>query len=246
MNNAIIYQHGLFTVYCQSNERTRRTPATKVIPAIIPAHIEVNPEVIPAEAPIERLLNDYRANRSQSAFTELYEMTVDLRDTNSRILIRSGYDSSDALAIFDDTFMRVINKDMPGAFIPYLSVSLKNARINHIRSNTRRISQSESLDCEFGDDGYTVASRIASDTDTESDALAPTLHTDRLALIRSLLKGADELTLAIVEGLPRYESLNALASGLGVHHTAVSRKLRALSRNYDAKLFGSLTDYIAV
>ncbi|MGG4217533.1 NUMOD1 domain-containing DNA-binding protein [Paenibacillus jamilae] len=56
----------------------------------------------------------------------------------------------------------------------------------------------------------------------------------------------DTVTNSIVTMFSQYDSITALAKALGIHHETVSRKLRKLSRRYDANRFGEVRDYLAV
>ncbi|WP_068616504.1 sigma factor [Paenibacillus tuaregi] len=59
----------------------------------------------------------------------------------------------------------------------------------------------------------------------------------------------DATTTAIVEAFktaPASASDTAIAKSIGIHHETVKRKLRKLSRRYDANRFGDLNEYLAV
>jgi RNA polymerase sigma factor (sigma-70 family) len=59
----------------------------------------------------------------------------------------------------------------------------------------------------------------------------------------------DTTTIALVEAYllaPLDASETAIAKSLGLHHVTADRKLRKLSRRYDANRFGDVNDYLAV
>lgn len=56
----------------------------------------------------------------------------------------------------------------------------------------------------------------------------------------------DHDTTLIVSQFSEYDSITALAKALGMHHEFVKRKLRKLSRRYDANRFGDINEYLAV
>lgn len=53
----------------------------------------------------------------------------------------------------------------------------------------------------------------------------------------------DPTMTAIIEGLPRYNSVMALAKALGLQRNTVDRKLRRLARYYDPEIHGDILDY---
>ncbi|MFC3345040.1 hypothetical protein ACFOHW_21980 [Paenibacillus abyssi] len=65
-------------------------------------------------------------------------------------------------------------------------------------------------------------------------------------LVNSDPDQVDPVTTLIVTKFPQYPSITALAKALGLHHEVVKRKLRALSRRYDANRFGDYREYLAV
>lgn len=72
---------------------------------------------------------------------------------------------------------------------------------------------------------------------------------DQLELIDFLItdpRQADCDTTRIVSQFSNYNSIAALSKALGIHHEVVKRKLRKLSRRYDANRFGDVYEYLAV
>lgn len=66
-------------------------------------------------------------------------------------------------------------------------------------------------------------------------------------LLNFLLESAkiqnDPTMTAIIEGLPRYETVMALAKALGLQRNTVDRKLRRLARHYNPEIHGDILDY---
>jgi DNA-directed RNA polymerase specialized sigma24 family protein len=203
---------------------------------------------------LNSLAECYRTSRCERVYESVYRAMDGLQSINRRSLAKTRYgDDAEADEIFDKVFDRIINTEVTQDFTKLLSVSLKNARIDFIRKEQRRrtgvVSLEDTVKSKNGDQSNapTLGSIIQSECDTERDALIKKKRAEQLSLIDSILEPSqDSVTSDIVTLFPRYDSANALAKALGVHHTVVSRKLRALSRNYDERKFGDIHDYLAV
>ncbi len=69
---------------------------------------------------------------------------------------------------------------------------------------------------------------------------------DKLQLIDALLKSTDSLTQRIIHQILDSGDVRPTAIGraIGIHHQKVSRKLAYLSRNFNPKQFGEISDYL--
>jgi DNA-directed RNA polymerase specialized sigma24 family protein len=124
----------------------------------------------------------------------------------------------------------------------YNRVFVQNARERELSS------EEDALTSEVADD-YNLEDHVY-------DRLYKKKEPDKRKLIESLLDPhqVDTVTTLIVtnmlrcdnNGVPQYPSITALAKALGLHHEVVKRKLRALSRRYDANRSGDVEDYLAV
>lgn len=202
---------------------------------------------------LNSLAADYRLTGCPQAFAELYAAMEHLKDVNRNGMRRMGYvDDNDADTVFTDTFMRVIGREVTESFERLLSRSLKNARIDFDRSQKRKRRREVSLDAPTSDApdaptlGMTLKSSDYGAYDTEFEALEIKKRAEQRQLLDSLLESAtDSLTKKIVNLFPEYDSANALAKALGVHHSVVNRRLKSLARRYDVSRFGNIYDYLA-
>lgn len=198
---------------------------------------------------LNSLAENYRLNGCQQSYNELYNAVSGLRTINRRSMRRMGFtDISDADTVFDDTFMRVISREVTDNFQRFLSRSLKHARIDFDRKEQRRRSNEASMDAPTSSDpdAPTLGMTLLSDYDTEAEAIAKKKKAEQRQLLDFLLMGSDSLTKEIVRRFPEYDSANALAKALGVHHSVISRKLKSLARKYDANRYGDIADYLAI
>jgi hypothetical protein len=92
---------------------------------------------------------------------------------------------------------------------------------------------------------------IDGNCNVEEEALvyADKKEVDQRELIDFLVSDPSQVdrdTTRIVSQFYKYSSIAALAKALGMHHEVVKRKLRKLSRRYDANRFGDINEYLAV
>ncbi|MHA7964955.1 hypothetical protein ACX93W_12500 [Paenibacillus sp. CAU 1782] len=131
-----------------------------------------------------------------------------------------------------------------------LNGRLKYRRLDLLREGYR-LRKSESFDALLeasAEDGALLPRAARSDFDLEGEALQKT-EVDQRQLVDFLagnINDLDPITALIVTEFSKYKSVNALAKALGLHHEDVKRKLRRLSRRYDANRFGDYCDYLAV
>ncbi|WP_317981523.1 hypothetical protein [Paenibacillus glycanilyticus] len=195
------------------------------------------------------LANVYRIERTNEAFRAVYDELSDVRNMNRAIIMRAGNgDESDAMQIFHDVLMRILDKDVE--FGRVFHSSLKNARIDFFRKRKRERTRQRSLDAmtdESADEGAATPKVLRSDYDLEHEVLK-TKEADHRQVIDFLVDPTqvDTVTTLIVTEFPKHKTVTALAKALGLHHEVVKRKLHALSRRYDANRFGDYRDYLAV
>lgn len=207
------------------------------------------------------LWEEHRKFRRDETFNEIYAELEPQRSQNRRLVERSGYgDESDALTVFDEVLMRLIRSDNVKDFAKSLTTSLKNARTDFYRKETRRLAHVHNDINSASDDTDETPTSLElyakTDDDIVEQAVFDHMHkkkeADKRQLIDFLLcpaRTVDTVTTLIVtrynNASPK-ESDNAIAKSLGLHHETVKRKLHALSRRYDANRFGDISDYLAV
>lgn len=195
---------------------------------------------------LNMLVENYRIDRTDAAFNDVYIELQKVRSINESLVIRSGYgDASDALEIFHKVLIRILEKQ--GEFGRLFHKSLKIERLYFFRKRKRETEKQRSLDSMM-DDGAPTLKLLQSDYDLE-DSVLRKKEADQRQLIDFLVNDPDKVdpvTTLIVTEFPKYQSIAALAKALGLHHEVVKRKLTALSRRYDANRFGDYRDYLAV
>ena len=191
----------------------------------------------------------YFESRSDFNFETLYkEASEEFREENRAIIIRSGLgDHNDADEIFDKVILRLVNREGVRLFGNVMSTSLRNARYNFMRDERTRRSRYRLI----LDDSDTAISDEISEVGAEEEFFfrQRKKESDQRQLIDFLVNDpskVDHDTTLIVSQFPQHSSITALAKALGLHHEYVKRKLRRLSRGYDANRFGDYSEYLAV
>lgn len=126
--------------------------------------------------------------------------------------------------------------------------SMNNAAINVITRKHGNYSRRVYATLDAPETEDSPKSEVADEVTVESTFFTRNKRADQRQLIDSLCdpRQVDYDTTRIVSMFPQYESITALAKALGLHHETVSRKLKRLSRRYDANRFGDLREYLAV
>lgn len=199
------------------------------------------------------LAERYLTSKKEEHFEELYKELHRKWDRSLHATAASlDADVHDLCAVYDDILLKVLNllETSPGDFISLLNSSIKRAKISLLRKS---ISRRRFILVEEGERGDSDAPtfEFASDYNLEDhviDLVDKKKEADKRQLIDFLLQSAktDSVTMAVVTNFPRYKSITALAKALGLHHEVVKRKLRRLSRHYDANRFGDIRDHLAV
>ncbi|WP_434750200.1 hypothetical protein [Paenibacillus amylolyticus] len=200
----------------------------------------------------------HRSNPCEETFNELYReaRNVFSRAHRTRV-IRSGYgDEHDADEIFDTAVLKLTRSPKhldleyeQWDFGRMLSTALKNGMLNHIKS-VRKYHNLCILGTESTGDEDAPTSEVRDEYNLEEEVLSQLRkkEDDQRQLIVSLTDPTqvDHDTTLIVSQFPQHDSITALAKALGMHHEFVKRKLRKLSRGYDANRFGDINEYLAV
>jgi DNA-directed RNA polymerase specialized sigma24 family protein len=192
---------------------------------------------------LNNLAASYVVDKSQEIFSEIYSLlTQKWRPTYGAIARSLRTETDEVEELYEDTLMRVLERyDGSGKFERNLSRALKNARIDFIRSDKRLRSREQLIiDGERGEG--TAIPELEYAVDAEDEARQK--KEDQLQLISFLLQNADSETTAIISEFGNYESPNALAKAMGIHHEVVKRKLRKLAKSHDASIFGDYRQYL--
>lgn len=208
---------------------------------------------------LNRLAAAFYEARTDAALSDLYaEARQEFQTQNRRRVTASGFgDCNDADGILNDVVYKLTEKERIHGFGKQMATALKNARIDFFRSERSRHNHFE-LTIDSSDED-TPMSEVVDDQTVESIVMyrQRKKEADQLRKLIDFLSDptqVDSDTTRIVssfrevnaDGSLRYSSITALAKALGLHHEVVKRKLRKLSRRYDANRFGDISEYLAV
>ena len=195
---------------------------------------------------LNNLVLDYRSNRSDEIFRQIYE-TVSASwkglDTIGKSVKAC---KSEILAAYEDTLLKSIDVwEATGDFENFLKGNIKRKRCDIYRKKKRLSDFEVYYTPAESEDGSEVAFEIADEFNIEEYVIQKK-KADQLALIDSLLKNADETTTAIVATFLAHPkpTATAIAKELGVHHSKVTRALNRLAGKFSTKQFGDYTEYL--
>lgn len=199
----------------------------------------------------------YRTERTDDAFRKLYELASAMFEQFHRdaLFSKGCRDSHSAKESFDSAVLELSQRDDVGNFANALSAALRRKRLMLCRTLARRRNRFPgSLDETEADDSgeYSPKYKMPEESSAEEIAireLCEKKEGDQRQLITFLVADptqVDRETNLIVSQFSQYDSVTALAKALGMHHEIVKRKLRKLSRRYDANRFGDIREYLAV
>ncbi|MGF9711679.1 hypothetical protein [Paenibacillus naphthalenovorans] len=202
---------------------------------------------------LNNLVQQYQMSKQAETFREIYLLiSNEWKSWVRRDVRRTLSDAHRVLEIYHEALLKAIeiyNKEK-GNFIKLLQRCVTYLRSREQRDNLVRMRREEiSLTVRTSDEDAPT-SEVASEYNLE-DHIHKKKEADQRQLIDFLLDRAnDPVTTLIVTKFREDEfgkmSITALAKALGLHHEVVKRKLRALSRHYDANRFGDIADYLAV
>lgn len=190
---------------------------------------------------LNKLVISYQETRCDIIFGEIYSI-VSAEWKGLRSVARSiRSDEHETLAIYEDTLLRCIEVyDGRGNFTNLLKRSIWRARRDvYLKNGNRLKNEIHQLE---SDDGKLFEIKDESSNIEISDIK----EADQLALIDSLLKDADELTIGVVKTFLKHPkpTPTAIGKSLGLHHSTVIRKLERLAGKFDSKQYGSHRDYL--
>lgn len=160
-----------------------------------------------------------------------------LRRANGRYM----NDEHSLTEAFDTTLWKSLEAyDKLQDFLPFFSHNLKRANVSRIRKGGAAKVSNEIYD-SVSEDGSSMYESIEDPVRFEEVVQK---KRDQQKLISVLLASADEISVQICTNYDVYDSDNALAKALGVHHSTISRSFAKLKRRFDANRFGELSDYI--
>lgn len=200
------------------------------------------------------LAKEYQHNNSQEAFNELFQRYKPRIQLLSRCASsKTGIPLQEFVSKLNFAFYKAVrdfSEERTANFGAWITTKLDQAAKDIMRRREGTYRKRVKF-IEQGSDGDEDAatSRIPDDYNLE-DCILNKKEADKRQLISFLLESAkiqnDPTMTAIIEEFPRYKSITALGKALGLHHEVVKRKLRGLSRYYDANRFGEVNDYLAV
>ncbi|RUR59869.1 hypothetical protein [Bacillus sp. VKPM B-3276] len=206
---------------------------------------------------LNKLASSYKQSKDQEVFTELYrELLPHWSQRKKGDARRTRVDEDTILELYEDALLKtlvafVIEK---GEFLHLLNQRISQRRIDLYRSESIRRAREQ---LTWFDDGCANTLERTPDefdlnyqSSTEEKILTRKKERDKRELVSHLIESAktlsDEVTVKILTEFSKYDSPNKLAKALGLHHETVNRKLRRVSRLYDANRFGDLHEYLAV
>ncbi|QOT13686.1 hypothetical protein JNUCC32_31295 (plasmid) [Paenibacillus sp. JNUCC32] len=202
---------------------------------------------------LNKAFQEYKANSCEESLVLMYKIArkVFLIPNRGKLITMGYIDPNDADTIFDDVFWKLSKDREIKEFALAMRTSLRNARIDFVRSESSRRKKIEHyLDEHTTESEGAPTLVLKADVDVEGEALQneEKKRTNQRQLIDSLLESAkillDPTMIAVIEGTMRGETPNAIAKSLGLQRNTVDRKLRRLARNYDRKVHGDLSDYL--
>ncbi|MEY8188612.1 hypothetical protein AB4X15_02915 [Peribacillus simplex] len=197
---------------------------------------------------LNNLVVRYQTERSEESFGELYaEVTKGWRSLST---VAKSVRASEAeiTAAYDDVLMRCIEAyDITQGhdFINLLNRCIWRERRGIYRKK-QTLNKFEVYEKANDDDeAATSKFEIADEFNLEETVIAKK-KADQLALIDSLLEGADEITIGVVRTFLNHPkpTATAIAKELGVHHSKVIRALNRLAGKFSTKQHGDFRDYL--
>lgn len=189
----------------------------------------------------------------REVFRDIYEALTLMR--NGWLAKASGRyldDRATREAAFDDTLLKSLaayDSAHERGFVEYMSGNLRRANASIYRTVTRN-----KLACEVPDapvypdetESITLLDTIVdADANPEDIVMKEQKKRDHRQVISILLADQSEVVKNIAINRVMYESDNALAKALGVHHMVVKRTWKKIAERYDANRFGPICQYLA-
>jgi hypothetical protein len=188
----------------------------------------------------------YKSERSDESFAEIYEVIAKGWRSLGTVAQSVRSNESEITAAYEDVLMRCLAAyDGRGDFINFLNRSIYRKR-QDIYGMTKRRREFEVYEAANDDDeAATSRFEIADEFNLENAVIAKK-KADQLALIDSLLEGADEITIGVVRTFLNHPkpTATAIAKELGVHHSKVIRALNRLAGKFSTKQHGDFRDYL--
>ncbi|MBG9788727.1 hypothetical protein [Brevibacillus laterosporus] len=215
---------------------------------------------------LNNLAKMYKLHQSEKYFDQLYsELLVDWHYRKKVDARRTLSDEVTILALYEDALLEALRvfDGQTNDFMHLLNQWINRRRIDLQRTNLRRkkVEMISILGCDRESDVCAnILETLADSFDPEfrsttEEAFYEKIYPrkkerDKRELVSHLIESAktlsDEVTVKILTEFSKYDSPNKLAKALGLHHETVNRKLRRVSRLYDANRFGDLHEYLAV
>jgi hypothetical protein len=196
---------------------------------------------------LNNLVLDYRNNRNEETFEQIYEMVAANwcnLETVGKSIRASG---AETIAAYQDVLLECIEKYDGSTNFSYLLNKSIRFRRRDIYLKKKRLSEFEVYAKPTENENGSEAANfeIADEFNLEAHITAKK-KADQRQLIDSLLNGADETTTAIVEAFLAHPkpTATAIAKELGYHHSKVTRALSRLQAKFSTKQFGDYNDYL--
>ncbi|MDH5159868.1 hypothetical protein [Heyndrickxia oleronia] len=195
---------------------------------------------------LNKLVVEYQYTKSDEVFTKIYEIISKEWRNLPTVASSIRADIHDLIAAYEQALLKCVKEfDGKSEFLNYYRYVATNERTNLYLKNKRYHEKFYEIESERDDKIEATIESIADEKTVES-VVHGNKKADQLALIDSLLNGADETTTAIVEAFLKHPkpTATAIAKELGVHHSKVIRKLEKLAGKFDSKKYGNYRDFL--
>ena len=194
---------------------------------------------------LNNLVVRYQAERTDESFAAVYAEVA--KGWRSLATVAKSIRSSEAetLAAYEDTLVKCLDiYDGRGDFINLLNRCIWRERRGLYRKK-KTLNNFEVYESATDDEAATSRFELADEFNLEETVIAKK-KADQLALIDSLLEGADEITIGVVRTFLNHPkpTATAIAKELGVHHSKVIRALNRLAGKFSTKQHGDFRDYL--
>lgn len=202
---------------------------------------------------LESLAVNYVNSGNEVIFNDLYnEFIAKYENQMKKYSFQLGGDEHEARAVFEDTFLDVLDKYDPkkGKFENCLNVALRNRKIDRLRQYTRYKAQETFILDGYKDqedDDFGLLDKVGiSKKEIEEIFLEGKKEDDQLQLIVSVMGMANNSkTAQAINLMLNGYSLNQAAIAVGMCHKTLKRNFERIQNRFDDTVINEITLLIA-